>query len=107
MRRQVDGDKCICMDRIDRQSPCLIYSSGVNHDWTFEDIMDRMGCTVLAHDHTVDFPETRGRNIRFFKLGLGNENNMDTRVRPPQVDFVPPRLLYASNVPPKCFHQKS
>ena len=27
--------------------------------------------------------------------------------RPPHVDFVPSRLLYASIVPPDCFHQKS
>ena len=40
--------------------------------------MDDFGCTVLAHDHTVNFPEKRGDNIHFFKLGLGTENNMDT-----------------------------
>ena len=31
----------------------------------------------------------------------------DDASRPPQIVFVPPRLFYASNVPPKCLHQKS
>ena len=78
VKRQVDGDKFICMDRIHRNKPCLIYSFGVHNDWSFEDMMDGLGCTVMAYDHTVHFPERRGRNIHFFKIGLGNETNMDS-----------------------------
>ena len=75
---QVDGDKFICMDNILEDSPCLIYSFGINHDWTFEDKMDQLNCTVHAYDHTIDAPPTRGQGIIFHKLGLGKGDNMDT-----------------------------
>ena len=76
---QVDGDKFICMDRISLEdSSCIIYSFGVNHDWTFEDHMDHLGCSIYAYDHTIDAPTVRGKNIQFFKLGLGTQENINT-----------------------------
>ena len=78
MTKQVDGDKFICLDRLIMNAPCLIYSFGINKDWTFEDVMDDMGCTVLGHDHTVTYPEKRGQDTHFFKLGLGEQKDMDT-----------------------------
>ena len=57
---------------------CLIYSFGIKDDWSFEDIMDRIGCTVFAFDPTVDFPIKRGNQITFEKIGLTaktDENN--------------------------------
>jgi len=77
-KRQVDGDKFICMDRLIMSQACLVYSFGVNNDWTFEDVMDDLGCEVHAHDHTVDYPPDRGHNTHFYKLGLGTMKNMDT-----------------------------
>lgn len=78
--QEVDGDKFVCLDNIidSKQNECLIYSFGVNNDWTFEDHMDYAGCHIFAYDHTVNFPDTRGRNIKFFKKGLGKEENMET-----------------------------
>ena len=40
---KVDGDKFVCMDSILRKENCIIYSFGLAADWTFEDMMDRMG----------------------------------------------------------------
>ena len=57
---------------------CLVYSFGIKDDWTFEDEMDSIGCTVHAYDHTIDAPSSRGHRITFHKLGLGTETNMDT-----------------------------
>ena len=60
---------------------CLIYSFGIEDDWSFEDLMDRIGCTVFALDPTVDFPSKRGHHIhyiKFEKIGLRaktDENN--------------------------------
>ena len=47
--KQVDGDKFMCFDTIIRgaKSPCLIYSFGINDDWTFEDLMDSFGISNL------------------------------------------------------------
>ena len=76
---QVDGDKFICMDRIiSENSPCRIYSFGISGDWTFEDHMDSLGCSIHAYDHTIEAPAQRGQNIQFHKLGLGTEENMNT-----------------------------
>lgn len=78
-KRSVDGDKYVCMDRILSNSPCLIYSFGISNDWTFEDYMaGEHGCTIWAYDHTVDFPDKRGQNINFVKLGLGIGQHLDT-----------------------------
>ena len=43
MRKQVDGDKFICLDQILNKDSCIVYSFGVASDWTFEDQMDNIG----------------------------------------------------------------
>lgn len=68
---QIDGDKFVCMDSILEKDDCIVYSFGLAADWTFEDMMDLMGCKIFAYDHTIDAPELRGQNIRYFKTGLG------------------------------------
>ena len=42
-RKQVDGDKFVCLDLILKKDSCLVYSFGINKDWTFEDQMDDIG----------------------------------------------------------------
>jgi hypothetical protein len=76
---QVDGDKFICLDAIlTEKEPCLIYSFGINNEWTFEDQMDKQGCSIYAYDHTIDAPAERGNNIKFFKQGLGVGDSLKT-----------------------------
>lgn len=46
---QVDGVKTLCLDKIYKNivdGTCLIYSFGLAKDWTFEEIMARLGCQV-------------------------------------------------------------
>ena len=82
----MDGDKFVCLDELLTGQPCLVctevnivicctititmqvYSFGVSDDWEFEDSVARLGCTVLAFDHTVDQPAARGNHIRFRKV---------------------------------------
>ena len=33
---------------------CLIYSFGIAGDWTFEEAMAELGCTIRAFDPTID-----------------------------------------------------
>jgi len=75
-RQQVDGDKFICLDDILVQDRCIVYSFGVNNEWSFEDMMDVIGCEVYAYDHTVHAPSRRGKNIHFFKTGIGFGQNL-------------------------------
>jgi len=78
LKRAPDGDKYICMDNILKGSPCHIYSFGIYNDWSWEDYMgEHHGCSIWAYDHTVDFPDTRGRNINFFNFGPGIGKNLD------------------------------
>ena len=81
----IDGSKNKCMDELIQdiaKNECLIFSFGIANDWTFEDTMDTLGCTVYAFDPSVKFPSKRGRNIIFEKLGVASEKNktkpMDT-----------------------------
>ena len=42
-RKQIDADKFVCLDRILNKDDCIVYSFGINTDWTFEDEMDGIG----------------------------------------------------------------
>jgi hypothetical protein len=53
----VDGNKFVCLDKLygDVMSGrCLIYSFGIAGDWTFEESMAQLGCTVRAFDPTIN-----------------------------------------------------
>ena len=83
--KYIDGGKYVCMDELFDDivnNQCVIFSFGILNDWTFEDMMDNLGCSVYAFDPTVDFPSKRGKNITFEKLGVAaktdEEKLMDT-----------------------------
>ena len=78
-----DGGKVVCMDDLleyIRQNKCLIFSFGIDADWTFEDIMDKLGCVVHAFDPTVVYPIARGKHITFAKLGVSAKPDMDKKL---------------------------
>ena len=81
----VEGVKYICIDKLVYDvlnNECVIFSFQIKNDWSFEDVMDNLGCTVFAFDPSVDFPSRRGRNITFEKLGVAAKKDqaklMDT-----------------------------
>ena len=44
-----DGEKFICLDNLIhdiKKEECLVYSFGIANDWTFEESMASLGCTV-------------------------------------------------------------
>ena len=78
-----DGSKFVCMDELLKDienGECLIYSFGVAEDWTFEDIMDGLGCEVYALDGSIDHPPTRGRNIHFEKSWIYYQDNFKEEI---------------------------
>ena len=79
-----DGSKVMCMDDLIKDmenKECLIYSFGIAKDWSFEDLMDEFGCRIYAFDGSVDYPEKRGRNIRFEKSFIGFKDNETENVK--------------------------
>lgn len=84
VNKQVDGDKFICLDNLinaKNNETCIIYSFGIAKDWSFEDFMDTLGCRIFAYDPTIDSPPQRGKNIQFFKVGVGNKLKEQNRVK--------------------------
>jgi hypothetical protein len=52
-----------------------IFSFGLADDWSFEEVMADMGCTVRAFDPTVEKPKSvTDPRIHFKKLGLAHFN---------------------------------
>ena len=72
-----DGAKFVCLDKWKRtidKNQCLVYSFGIATDWSFEEILADMGCTVRTFDPTVDgIPsDVKTSKITFEKIGLSH-----------------------------------
>ncbi len=53
----LDGHKYVCMDQLYvdiKSGNCLIYSFGINNEWSFEEGMAKLGCTIRSFDPTID-----------------------------------------------------
>ncbi|KAK3857412.1 hypothetical protein Pcinc_036333 [Petrolisthes cinctipes] len=73
----LDGDKWICYEPGLAPDPkdCLVYSFGINNEWSFDDAMGKYGCQVYSFDPTMNRPNfKRGSNIYFKNLGLEGYN---------------------------------
>lgn len=46
----LDGEKWICYDSNLAPNPndCLVYSFGINDEWSFDDALDQYGCQVRS-----------------------------------------------------------
>ncbi|KAL7637265.1 UNVERIFIED_CONTAM: hypothetical protein RMT77_011977 [Armadillidium vulgare] len=70
-----DGTKYVCLDESFKlaSNNCVVLSFGISNDWSFDEAMDKYGCTVYAFDPTIgeeDFDKTP--KIHFFNLGLSD-----------------------------------
>ncbi|KAK2717612.1 uncharacterized protein LOC136038959 [Artemia franciscana] len=75
-----DGNKTLCLDNDvmpDPNGKCLIYSFGVNKDWSFEEAMQAYGCKVLAFDPSIGKkPFKYSDKIHFYDFGLGKVDDL-------------------------------
>uniref|UniRef100_A0A0B6ZKQ3 Methyltransferase domain-containing protein n=1 Tax=Arion vulgaris TaxID=1028688 RepID=A0A0B6ZKQ3_9EUPU len=69
-----DGGWEICDDpKVRPQQPCVIYSFGINYDFSFDDDAARLyGCHVYSFDPSMENMKTSDRSdhVHFYKIGL-------------------------------------
>ncbi|XP_065583351.1 uncharacterized protein LOC136042325 isoform X3 [Artemia franciscana] len=69
----MDGHKALCFDKNVRPLPgnCLIYSFGINSDWSYDADLAEYGCEVHSFDPSIEEPPQIGRNKFYFhKIGV-------------------------------------
>jgi len=82
----LDGQKAICIQPPSVAPPpdsCIVYSIGINNEWSFDDTMEQYGCTVFAFDpsmHDAQDQFNRSSKIHFYKIGLSaRDETKDSR----------------------------
>ena len=72
-----DGGWNVCHDRKYRpKPPCLIYSFGINNDWSFDDQVSKTyGCNVYSFDPSMGKPNHKHSDkVWFYNIGIGGRN---------------------------------
>ena len=73
----LDGQKSVCLDPSVAPKPgkCLVYSFGINNEWSFDVAMEKYGCQVFAFDPSMKKePFDRSPSIHFFNFGLSSQD---------------------------------
>lgn len=68
-----DGQKAVCLDSqiAPSSKKCLVYSFGINNEWSFDEAMELYGCHVFAFDPSMGKKNhSRTENIHFYQMAL-------------------------------------
>ncbi|XP_077863768.1 putative methyltransferase-like protein 24 isoform X2 [Saccoglossus kowalevskii] len=70
-----DGGWNICMDVGILPNNCIVYSFGINNDWSFDDAIANYGCNVYAFDPTIGLENHKhSERVWFYNIGLYGDN---------------------------------
>ena len=75
--KSIDGQKAVCMDPdVKPSANCLVYSFGINNEWSFDKMLEALGCKIFAFDPSMARNDSDYTpNIHFFKMGLSHEDS--------------------------------
>ena len=79
-----DGQKAVCLDRLIAPvyKNCLVYSFGINNQWTFDDAMAQFGCQVYSFDPSMGVSDyDRSQQIHFYNLGLSGKDEIQANTK--------------------------
>lgn len=76
----LDGQKAVCLDTTVRPEAykCLVYSFGINNEWSFDEALEKYGCEVFSFDPSMNETNHNHSNwIYFYNLGLSDRDYFD------------------------------
>jgi len=76
----IDGQYPVCLDPIPPMpKKCLVYSFGINNEWSFDQAFDTYGCQVYSFDASIGLEQfDKTPNIHFYGLFLGSKDENKT-----------------------------
>jgi hypothetical protein len=76
----LDGQKAVCIDPMVAPEPnkCLVYSFGIQNEWSFDEQMELYGCEVFAFDPSMNMEHhDHSHGIHFYNWGLNDVDKYD------------------------------
>ena len=72
----IDGQKAVCLDKeVEFDKTCTVYSFGINDEWSFDEAMEKIGCTVFSFDPSMNMTDHYHSDfIIFYKAGLSDRD---------------------------------
>ncbi len=74
-----DGQKAVCLDTevAPKAGSCIIYSFGINNEWSFDETMENYGCQVFSFDPSMKKEDHKhSKAISFYNLGLSGKDEV-------------------------------
>ena len=76
----IDGQYPVCLDKpvrpiTSKEQRCIVYSFGINNEWSFDEAMEKYGCDVFAFDPSINKTNhDHSEHIHFYNIGLAPLN---------------------------------